>query len=374
MLTGIAARWLPCPIVSLIDDLAAQVQRNCRISDARSWGFHSVCGLLLRLRELYKWEMGLQPWSKTETADVMAWIEPKEVEWERFQEGSPEPLRIGSEVIDPFDADAVNRHVEPLGFHYAAGHGMAMKPLFVLGELLERRRVAGKEVLIIGRELVKDLSPAPAMSRGDVITVRREAMKWHLWQRLEEEGTKGDSSLAARALRKEGWDFDALIRDPASHEALIEDLAKRETETAVYHELGEIREEERMDGRWGRAFSLSCGTKAELLARGLKDALADTGEGGRMEHIVRTRDLISLGFFAAFSEGLRKALFPELSAGVAAFLESGNWEAVDDIRQTAHRRMRLFVDPILELFEGGLTEKEISRRADDLEERMMGRS
>ncbi len=249
-----------------------------------------------------------------------------------------------------------------------------MKPLFVLGELLERRSVEGKEVLIIGRELVKDLSPAPAMSRGGVITVRREAMKWHLWQRLEEEGTKSDRSLAALALRKEGWDFDALIRDPSSHEARIEDLAEGETEAAVYHELGEIREEERMDGRWGRAFSLSHGTKAELLARGLKDALADTGEGGRLEYIVRSGDLISLGFFAAFSEGLRKALFPELGVGVTAFLENGDWEAVDDTRRKAHRRMRLFVEPLLKLFEGGLAETEVNRRADDLEERMMGRS
>ena len=128
-MTGASIGWLPFPIVSLIDDLAVQVQHNCRISDARSWGFHSVCGLLLRLRELYKWEKGMQPWSKTETADVMAWIEPKEAEWERLQEGSPESLRIGEEVIDPFDAAAVNRHIEPLGFHYAAGHGMAMKQM-----------------------------------------------------------------------------------------------------------------------------------------------------------------------------------------------------------------------------------------------------
>ncbi len=100
-MTEAAGRWLSFPIVSLIDDLAVQVQHNCRISDARSWGFHSVCGLLIRLRELYKWEMGLQPWSRTETADVMAWIEPKEAEWERLQEADLEPLRIGGEVSAP---------------------------------------------------------------------------------------------------------------------------------------------------------------------------------------------------------------------------------------------------------------------------------
>ncbi|MGA2402714.1 MAG: hypothetical protein ABSG91_13580, partial [Syntrophobacteraceae bacterium] len=39
-----------------ISDLQRQVQKNCDISDARHAGVYSLCGLLLRMRDLYKWE------------------------------------------------------------------------------------------------------------------------------------------------------------------------------------------------------------------------------------------------------------------------------------------------------------------------------
>jgi hypothetical protein len=39
-----------------------QVLRNCDISDADHAGFYSICGLALRLRDLYKWENQLPPW------------------------------------------------------------------------------------------------------------------------------------------------------------------------------------------------------------------------------------------------------------------------------------------------------------------------
>ena len=39
--------------------MTEQVLRNCHISYARHAGLYSICGLALRLRDLYKWEMGL---------------------------------------------------------------------------------------------------------------------------------------------------------------------------------------------------------------------------------------------------------------------------------------------------------------------------
>jgi len=47
-----------------IQSLACQIKHNCNISDARYWGMYSLCGLLLRLRELYKVEKGIRPWGK----------------------------------------------------------------------------------------------------------------------------------------------------------------------------------------------------------------------------------------------------------------------------------------------------------------------
>lgn len=357
--------------MSLINDLTARVARNCRISDARSWGYHSICGLLLRLRELYKWEQGLEPWDRPGTEEVMSWIGPIESLWKELEGAELEELEIGGRRIDPFDAEAVNGHLAPLGFFYAAGHGMAMKPLFVLGELAGRREVDGSEVVTLGRELVRDLSPTPAMNRDGVVLARSEAMKWFLWVWLEEAGAKKDPNLGALALRRDGVELADLLADPAPRREYLEELAERELEAVVRHEIGEIGEERRLGGRWGRAFSLSCGTKGELLARGLKDVLADTGDGGRLAWIVEQEAVVSLGLYAAFSEGLRRQLFPELGDLFLGLLGDGDWSRVEEARRAAHRRLRQFVDPLLELFEGKLSREEIARGADALEEKML---
>ena len=144
--------------------LADQVQRNCRVSDARSWGYHSICGLLLRLRELFKWERDCEPWTLVPKEDILPWIEEREAEWSRLEEAALEELNVGGRAVDPYDAEAVNAAISSEGYFYAAGHGMAGKPLFVLGEVLDRRCMDGSNVIYMGPELVRDLSPVPAMN------------------------------------------------------------------------------------------------------------------------------------------------------------------------------------------------------------------
>ncbi len=61
-----------------INSIASQVKHNCNISDAKYWGFYSPCGLLLRLRDLYKIEKGLKPWGKVEPDEIGDWIGKRE--------------------------------------------------------------------------------------------------------------------------------------------------------------------------------------------------------------------------------------------------------------------------------------------------------
>ncbi len=354
-----------------IGDIAGQVDRNCRISDARSWGYYSICGLLLRLRELFKWEQGLEPWATVDKEAVMSWIGEREIEWEALEDDELQPIRIGETAFDPFDTEGINSLLDAGGFHYGAGHGMGHKPLFVLGKTLSHTSEDGAEIFIIGKELVRDLSPVPAMNRDGVIIARRDPMKWHLWNRLEDAGMKKDSSLAALAVAQDGRELESLLSDPASAEAYFDALTERETDVAVHHELGEIREEERMGGAWSRALGHSCGKKEELLARGLKDVLADTGEGGRLAHIISRRSAASLGLYAAFSEGLHRKLFPGLGKVFQGLAEDGNWEKVEEARLAAHERLRTFVDPMLALSDEKLTAEERTKCADALEDRLM---
>ncbi len=45
-----------------------QVNANCQVAAAGQAGQFSLCGTLLRLRQLYKWEHGLPPWREPEPA------------------------------------------------------------------------------------------------------------------------------------------------------------------------------------------------------------------------------------------------------------------------------------------------------------------
>ena len=64
--------------------LIRQVLQNCDISDAYHSGLYSICGLALRLRDLYKWEQGLDPWDERDSSEILDWIESKENKWERY--------------------------------------------------------------------------------------------------------------------------------------------------------------------------------------------------------------------------------------------------------------------------------------------------
>jgi hypothetical protein len=44
-----------------MEQLLKTIKLNCHISDARYWGYFSICGLLMRMLDLYRSENGLKP-------------------------------------------------------------------------------------------------------------------------------------------------------------------------------------------------------------------------------------------------------------------------------------------------------------------------
>ena len=65
-----------------LESVVNQVLNNCDISDAANAGLYTVCGLALRLRDLYKWEKGLVPWDERDSSEILEWIEQKENRWD----------------------------------------------------------------------------------------------------------------------------------------------------------------------------------------------------------------------------------------------------------------------------------------------------
>ena len=74
--------------------LIGQVTRNCEITSAGQAGHFSLCGLLLRLRQLYKWEHGLPPWREPAPADVLPWVEAREQSWGKPGRGALAPAYL----------------------------------------------------------------------------------------------------------------------------------------------------------------------------------------------------------------------------------------------------------------------------------------
>ena len=136
------------------------VKRNCDISDARDNGIYSICTLVLKLRNLYKWEHDLEPWEEPDSPVLLDWIAVKEEYWEGIQAESFQPLIINNSNVDPFQLPVINDYLSAGGHCYGAGYGRSMKAVFFLAELLEDRMVEGCPTLILGREKARELDRA----------------------------------------------------------------------------------------------------------------------------------------------------------------------------------------------------------------------
>ena len=351
---------------------AAQVARNCLVADAHRWGYFSLCGLLLRLRELYKREAGLEPWARVETAAVLPWVGEREASWAQLEDAEFATLTLGGTTFDPLDEDGANRLLIPAGWLYVAGRGPGGHPLFVLGEILERRELdEGVELFVIGRELVHDLVPVPAMCRPGRIVARRSAVRGHLWATLEEAAGAREASPAPDALAEAGAALGAVVGDPETHAALLEELGQRQIATAVAHELGELAEDRRRRGAWEKLLLRARDTRAEMTARALKDALADAGDGGLLQTLIARRDRVGLALRAAAGPWLLRKVLPEARA-IWDAARTGRWDAAETLRCAAAARLELRLDGLFGLFDGDPPLAEAARRAELLEKELTG--
>ena len=124
--------------------LKNNIKYNCDVSDAAYWGYFSICGLLLRYRDLYRSEQGLKPWADISRTDITAWIDVKEAQWPELENKEFRALTIDGKQYQPLMLRRSTLLLHPRGLVYGAGYGMYMKPTFFLAELKSatRRRTA----------------------------------------------------------------------------------------------------------------------------------------------------------------------------------------------------------------------------------------
>ena len=186
MLAGCCSKCNPEQIIDNmleLDPIIEQVNTNCDIADATHAGLYSICGLALRLRDLYKWEMGLEPWIERDSSEVLDWIGKKEEKWNKVAEKKFQHIEISGHLYDPFDVDAINNLLEPHGILYGAGYAGSMKPTFFLGIIKTKKEIKGCQIFILNRELARDLFTTPAFSQQKYILIRLESAKFFLWDK-----------------------------------------------------------------------------------------------------------------------------------------------------------------------------------------------
>ncbi|QCQ21089.1 Sfum_1244 family protein [Desulfoglaeba alkanexedens] len=322
-----------------ISAIAAQVQHNCHVSDANFGSTFSLCGFLLRLRELYKWESGLSPWEEPEPATLLKWIEDRESFWEPLFDQEFRPITWNGTAFDPFDAEGINRTLRPRGYVYGAGYVTGMKPSFFLGELVSSKTIGELRVDVVGKELARDLFTSPAMRLENQIFARRQPMTAFLWGHLFEMKHSALNALQF-AVGQYGVSLEELRRSPRDRASSIVAMAHAELDIWIHHELGEVFQEGFEVDTWREIVGSHAGTPVEIYARAIKDILADTHRHGLLGHIARHRLAASLAFYVAFLPPFSKILFPEILRAFKVFRTSGDWESIEDVRKKAYERTR----------------------------------
>ena len=303
------------------------IKHNCDISDARDNGIYSICTLVLKLRNLYKWEHGLQPWEEPDSPVLLDWIADKEEYWATI---STEPflaIPVNGEGVDPFLLPPINRYLSRQNHIYGAGYGRSMKAVFFMAEILEERLVEGCPTLILGKEKARELSSPFAMLQDGVIYIRKDPMRYFFWDQIQEINASGriaiQQALAAYGFMKDGC---SLKREKLI--SVFDDIVEEELEIFIYHEVGESQENLLSAKALKKIIAAYPASVLELLARAVKDILADTHPKGLLSHIVGLEKKSSLGFYMSFSDGMRKLLCRELHEASRVFWQDGNWSSL----------------------------------------------
>jgi hypothetical protein len=351
-----------------IDRLSREVLYNCDVSDARHAGIYSVCGLAMRLRDLYKWERGLAPWQEDEAAQVLDWIGVKENMWETLLEADFNSLSIDGGLLEPFDTQKINAALGPCHFFYGAGYAHSLKPTFFLAELEREEILAGHRVRFLGREYARDLLTLPAVSQDGEVVLRGHAARMFLWDQIAYISNTGrralDFALTACGL--------ADTRTETVREN-FDTVLKVQQQIYLRHEIGEIEETVFDREVWQRMLADYPHTAVELLIRTLKDLLADTSPQGALTWLLRNRDEAALGLYMAFGNGMTRLLTRELICAFDAFTSDPQWERISAAAQAVRDKIIVCAGQVTSLYQAGRQREDPEGTREAIEEFMRRR-
>jgi hypothetical protein len=332
------------------DGLIRQVKLNCTISDAKFWGYYSVCGLLMRMRELYLNEQSLMPWDNAPADAVSRWVSGREAQWGDLEDEGLHEITAGGRLHDPFDADALNLLLKDSKLIYGSGYATFNKPTFFVAELVESRELLDYRVCFAGRELCRDLAAYAAMLQGRCIYVRYDVIKAVIFDRFQTMRSRRFGGVVEEMFRQHGIGKN----DPLSQDLICRfgDMAVAVSELFVRHEVGEAYEDEGSE-EWAEIIG-SCGDRhSELYLRGIKDVIADTSVMGPLRAITEAGHRPLLYAYMAFLDGLRRAIFPMIGNAFQRFAETGEWPLIEEARAGGYEKAWKWRETVLRLWKDG---------------------
>lgn len=341
----------PNPTQIMINDqLQKAIQFNCDISDARDNGIYSICTLVLKLRNLFKWENNIEPWDEPHPSEILDWIDSRENYWDDIKTKPYQELPVNGSCIDPYHVVKINDYLKTTGLVYGSGYGRSMKSIFFLAEKLEDKKVDGCQTIILGHEYAKELASPFAMLQDETIYIRKEPLRFYLWDQIQEATPSGKKAMLHSLQQYNLLNKDGLL----NRNLLIEKLdfiVDQEMSTYIYHEVGEMHDTSLDRDTLKTIISFFPDSPIEFLARAIKDILADTHPKGMLCHILDQRKKASLGFYVAFLDGLRKVLFPEIIDAFDLFLGDEDWTHIEEARNNCRQNLQELADKLHIIFD-----------------------
>jgi len=329
-----------------ISGIAGQIKLNCNISDAGYWGYYSICGLLMRYRDIYMHEHSMMPWEKVVTEEITPWIAERETLWQGLEDSGLKELQIGNRSYDPFDVEGIGDALKERGLIYGSGYGMFLKPTFFLGYLEGSEELYDYNVFYVGRELCRDLFAAPTMLQGRCIYLRKDILRIILWEKLLQRSPNKFSGVLDKYFSE--FDLDGKDAYSDGFARRIELVVNLISKLFVMHEIGEAVEDD-YSYDWVCVLG-ECGDKfVEIYMRGIKDILADTSFLGPLNALIKNQDQDLMGFYMVFLEGMRKELFPEIKDAFRRFIETSEWSLIEEARVAGYEKACKLREDVLTL-------------------------
>ncbi|WP_457667866.1 Sfum_1244 family protein [Thiolapillus sp.] len=305
-----------------LEKIRDQVQHNCHIADARHGGDYTMCTYLLKMREFFRWEEGLGFQSSIPAENLGDWLTAREELWDKLGEDDFAAIEIDGRSFDPFDSRGINQALNDRGLVYSAGLAGGARANFYLGELLQHEGGDGLRLYISGREYARCLSAPPAMASEQGVFLRKEALRRYLWEKYESWGWNRPDNALGHAYAC--YDF------AADAEAALEQMTEAEMASAREHELGEYEASCLLGDGWNEMLLDLALSPAELMARAVKDHIADSLR--TLPMLLESGAPASIHFYVGNLSGMRRHLFPQLQEAYEWWREQGD---LSSLKQTA---------------------------------------